>query len=80
MLRPEAIEVVRGEGELSHWSATVVERIFLGEKIEYRLRCGNTSLNLVRYNAGPRDLIDEGAVVRLRVIAGAASLLPKGSA
>ena len=77
VLRPEAIEVVRGEGELSHWSATVVERIFLGEKIEYRLRCGNASLNLVRYNAGPRDLIEEGAVVRLRVVSGAASLLPK---
>ena len=80
VLRPEAIEVVRGEGEPSHWNATVAERIFLGEKIEYRLRCGDAALNIVRYNAGPREVLAEGEVVRLRAVEGAASLLPKGSA
>ena len=48
--------------------ATVASRAFLGEKIEYQLRCGDTTLQAVRYNAGPGDVIAEGAAVRLRVV------------
>jgi len=78
VLRPEAIEVVR-EGA-GHWDAVVAERVFLGEKIEYRLRCGDAMLHIVRYNAGPGEAMDVGAAVRLRVVEGAASLLPKEDA
>jgi ABC-type Fe3+/spermidine/putrescine transport system ATPase subunit len=78
VLRPEAIEVVRAGG--GHWDAVITERVFLGEKIEYRLLCGETMLHIVRYNAGPAEVIDEGARVRLRVIEGAASVLPKEGA
>src|SRR5207244_646477 len=35
VLRPEAIEVVRDDAGPRHWTATIDERIFLGEKIEY---------------------------------------------
>jgi ABC-type Fe3+/spermidine/putrescine transport system ATPase subunit len=77
VLRPEAIEVVREGG---HWTAMVAERVFLGEKIEYWLRCGETMLHVVRYNAGPAAVLEEGAAVRLRVADGAASVLPKEQA
>ena len=76
VLRPEAIEVVRGDGAGAQWEATVVSRVFLGEKIEYRLRCGGESLHIVRYNAGLGEALSEGEVVRLRLAEGVASLLP----
>jgi iron(III) transport system ATP-binding protein len=79
VLRPESIEVA-AEGSPAHWTATVVERVFLGEKIEYTLRCGDTPLAMVRHNAGPGEALAEGATLRLRVIEAAASLLPKESA
>ncbi len=87
VLRPEAIEVVRGEGEIGHpptrvrharhWTAKVASRVFLGEKIEYRLDVAGTSILIVRYNAGPAETLAEGSTVGLRVIEGAASLLPR---
>jgi iron(III) transport system ATP-binding protein len=79
VLRPEAIEVAP-EGAPAHWTATVTERIFLGEKIEYTLRCGDATLAMVRYNAGPGALFSEGETLRLRVIESAASLLPREDA
>jgi iron(III) transport system ATP-binding protein len=80
VLRPEAIEVVRGDGAAGHWQATVVSRVFLGEKIEYRLRCDDESLHIVRYNAGPGEALSEGEVVRLRLAEGVATLLPRTGA
>ena len=74
VLRPEAVEVVADGG---HWTATVAERVFLGEKIEYQMRIGETMLGMVRYNAGPGEVLEEGATLRLRVVEGAASLLPR---
>ena len=79
VLRPEALEVVRGEGA-RHWTAKVTSRVFLGEKIEYRLDVAGTSLLVVRYNAGPAETLEEGSTVGLRVIEDAASLLPKEDA
>ena len=79
VLRPEAI-VVAAEGAPAHWTATVAERVFLGEKIEYTLRCGEATLNIVRYNAGPGQVLPEGATLRLHVIEAAASLLPREEA
>jgi hypothetical protein len=77
VLRPEAIEVVRGESAAAHWRAVVVSRVFLGEKIEYRMRCGGEVLHIVRYNAGPAAVLPEGEAVGLRLAEDAASLLPK---
>ena len=75
VLRPEAIEVVANGG---HWTAIVAERVFLGEKIEYVLRVGDATLGMVRYNAGPGEVLEEGATLRLRAVESAASLLPRG--
>jgi iron(III) transport system ATP-binding protein len=77
VLRPEAVEVVRGEAEGdATLRATVVARTFLGEKIEYVLSCGDARLQIVRYNAGPGEVIPEGATVGVRVVAEAVALLP----
>ena len=80
VLRPEAIEVVRGADAASGWRASVLSRVFLGEKIEYRLRCGDEVLHIVRYNAGPGEVLSEGEAVGLRLAQGVASLLPKAGA
>jgi iron(III) transport system ATP-binding protein len=77
IVRPEALDVMEGEGT-PLWTATVVSRTFLGEKIEYVLRCGDTLLQMARYNAGPGQLMNEGAAVRLRLAEGAVALLPAG--
>ncbi len=77
VVRPEALEVVRGAAEAHHWRATVAERVFLGEKIEYRMEAGGVSLTVLRYNAGPREAIAVGTQVGLRVIDGTASVLRK---
>ena len=78
VVRPEGIELVRGE--LGHPPARVRRAVFLGEKIEYHLDVAGTSILAVRYNAGPADAIEEGAMVGVRVIEDAASLLPKEGA
>ena len=44
-------------------TATVTSRTFLGEKIEYLLRCADETLQVVRYDAGPGEIIAEGANV-----------------
>ena len=80
VLRPEAIEVVRGEGGPRHWQATVAERVFLGEKIEYRVEMAGTALTLVRYNAGASEALAPGTQVGLRVLDGTASVLRKEGA
>jgi len=65
VLRPEAVAVARdGEGSLR---AKVVSRTFLGEKVEYIFDCAGTPLSSVRYNAGPKDIVLEGAEVSLSI-------------
>jgi iron(III) transport system ATP-binding protein len=77
VLRPEAIEIVRnGGGTLA---ATVMSRTFLGEKIEYVLRCADTTLQAVRYNARPGDIAANGATVWLRVAEDAVTVLPESA-
>jgi ABC-type Fe3+/spermidine/putrescine transport system ATPase subunit len=76
IVRPEAIDVVRDEKtgpELL--PATIVSRTFLGEKIEYSVRCEGETLQIVRYNEGPDALIAEGATVLLRFAADAVTVL-----
>jgi iron(III) transport system ATP-binding protein len=78
VVRPEAIEIARTDaGPLQ---ATVESRMFLGEKIEYLLRCGGELLQTVRYNAGPGGILADGATVSLRFAEEALTVLPSGAA
>jgi iron(III) transport system ATP-binding protein len=75
ILRPEAVEVVRDDaGPLR---ATIVSRSFLGEKIEYWVRCAGETLQVVRYNAGPGEIIPDGATISLRCAEDALTVLPE---
>jgi len=75
IVRPEAVEVVRGdEGPLR---ATIVSRSFLGEKIEYAVRCAGETLQVVRYNAGPGEIIPDGTTISLRFAEDAVTVLPE---
>ena len=77
MLRPEAIELLHDGRETTSLQATVASRTFLGEKTEYLLQCGGQILQAVRYNAGPRDVIPDGATVSLRLAEDAMTVLPR---
>ena len=78
VVRPEAIEL---SGVMSGRPvATVEARMFLGEKIEYLLRCGSEQLQSVRYNAGPGEILADGATVSLRFAEDALTVLPPGKA
>jgi ABC-type Fe3+/spermidine/putrescine transport system ATPase subunit len=73
IVRPEAVEIFRSDaGPLG---ATIVSRTFLGEKIEYVVRCEGEMLQVVRYNAGSGDLIPEGEAVSLRFAPDAVTIL-----
>ena len=74
VIRPEAIGLARDAGDGPR--ATVVAHSFLGEKIEYELRCGEASLTAVRYNAGPGEVMQDGASVALRLVEEALALIP----
>ena len=78
ILRPEAIEIVRGDAGAPR--ATIVSRTFLGEKIEYSVRCEGEMLQVVRYSAGPGDLIPEGASVCLHFAADTVTVLAQPAA
>jgi iron(III) transport system ATP-binding protein len=78
VLRPEAIAIA-ANGETASLRAKVLSRTFLGEKIEYLLEVGGTTLQSVRYNAGPRDVAAEGAEVALSIAADGLGVL-QGSA
>jgi iron(III) transport system ATP-binding protein len=78
VVRPEAISIVPAQAGTAQ--ATIVSRMFLGEKIEYLLRCGDETLQAVRYNAGPAEVLPEGAAVSLHFAEDALTVLPKGAA
>ena len=63
VVRPEAIAIAAASAGAGALTATVTSRTFLGEKIEYLLRCADETLQVVRYDAGPGDIIAEGATV-----------------
>jgi len=75
MVRPEALAIAR-DGEATALRATVVSCTFLGEKVEYLLRCAGETLHSVRYNAGPAELVPEGVEVGLRMAEDAVNVLP----
>jgi ABC-type Fe3+/spermidine/putrescine transport system ATPase subunit len=79
LLRPEAILLERRSGE-SGIIARVTARTFLGEKIEYELQCAGETLQVARYNAGARDLFEEGDDVALGFVDDAVIVLREGTA
>ncbi len=65
VLRPEAIALRPVEEAQSLPHGTVAGRMFLGEKVEYLVRCGESSLQVVSYDARPGELFGEGEAVAL---------------
>jgi ABC-type Fe3+/spermidine/putrescine transport system ATPase subunit len=63
-LRPEAIGIEQTSvpGALP---ATVLSSVFLGDKVEYLVRCGDATLQVARYNAGPTIPFVTGSAVTL---------------
>jgi len=80
VVRPESIAIAPAASGSGALTATVTSRTFLGEKIEYLLRCGNETLQVVRYDGGPGDTMAEGATVGVRFAEGAATVLPETGA
>jgi len=80
VVRPEAVAIAAGSGTAESLQATVVARTFLGEKIEYLLRCAGQTLQVVRYDAGPGEVIGEGATVHVGFAADAVTVLPEAAA
>jgi iron(III) transport system ATP-binding protein len=77
LLRPEAIEIdVVAGGTIS---GTIASHTFLGEKIEYVVRCGDEHLQVIRYNAGPGKVIANGTTVSLKPASNAATVIPMTS-
>jgi ABC-type Fe3+/spermidine/putrescine transport system ATPase subunit len=74
LLRPEAISI-DGKAAAGPIDGTVVSHAFLGEKIEYIVRCGDAMLQVIRYNAGPGGIVADGTAVSLHPACDAASLL-----
>ena len=72
VVRPEAIAIDRGGG----LPARVTSRTFLGEKVEYGLRCADTDLQAIRAT-GLDDTIRVGDDVALRFADEALIALPE---
>ena len=80
VVRPEAIAIAAAAPATGPLQATVTSRTFLGEKIEYLLRCADETLQVVRYDASPGEIIAEGANVTVRFADGAVTVLPEAAA
>ena len=74
-LRPEALEMAREDENAM--TATVISSTFLGDKIEYVVRCDGHTLQISRYNAGPALPLAEGTRVSLSFGDEAAVVLPQ---
>lgn len=61
VLRPEAVTLAPAAGAQAQ--GKVAGRMFLGEKVEYVVACGDAQLQVVRYDARPGELLEEGAAV-----------------
>ena len=73
VLRPEAIVIDKSDG----LPACVTSRTFLGEKVEYGLRCADTDLQAIRPSGGADDTIAVGDAVALRFSDEALVALPE---
>ena len=76
VLRPEALQIVRADDTDAALQGVVTARTFLGEKVEYRVLCGEVPLQVVRHNSGPGDLVPPGLTIGLAIAADAAAILP----
>jgi iron(III) transport system ATP-binding protein len=76
VVRPESIEIHRDGGPKGALSASVISCTFLGEKTEYLLRCADTELQALQYNASPGDAAPIGGTVSLRFAESAVTVLP----
>jgi ABC-type Fe3+/spermidine/putrescine transport system ATPase subunit len=74
VLRPEAIAISRGSDGLP---ARVTMRTFLGDKVEYRLRCSDTELQAIRHSSGADNAIGVGDDVALQFADEALVALPE---
>ena len=74
VLRPEAIAISRRSDGLP---ARVTMRTFLGEKVEYRLRCADVELQAIRHSSGADDTISVGDQVSLHFADEALVALPE---
>jgi ABC-type Fe3+/spermidine/putrescine transport system ATPase subunit len=80
VVRPESISIAPLAPGSAALTATVASRAFLGEKIEYLVRCADETLQVVRYDAGPGDVMAEGSTVAVRFAEGAVTVLPEAVA
>lgn len=75
MLRPEAVELVPAGVAGAPLRGTVASHTFLGEKVEYVVRCGDASLQAVHYSGGPGEVVPSGAAVGLRFVESAVTVV-----
>ncbi len=75
MVRPEAVAIVAADAA-DALPATVAGCTFLGEKTEYELAVGGTTLQALRYNADPAAALSVGAAVGVRLSRDALTVLP----
>ncbi|MEO8143843.1 MAG: ABC transporter ATP-binding protein [Betaproteobacteria bacterium] len=73
VLRPEAMRLARGSDGIA---ASVLSRAFLGDKIDYLVRCGGETLHVAHQNAGAGAAFAGGEAVALRLPEGEIALLP----
>jgi iron(III) transport system ATP-binding protein len=78
LLRPETIALDRNAAA-GPIAGTVASHAFLGEKIEYVVRCGDILVQVVSYSAGPGEVLADGTAVSLRPADNAAALLAGAS-
>jgi ABC-type Fe3+/spermidine/putrescine transport system ATPase subunit len=75
LVRPEGISIGRVDDATPALTASIVSRTFLGEKVEYVLRCQDEMLQAVR---GGSDFgFAAGAVVKLHIDTTALAVLPR---
>jgi ABC-type Fe3+/spermidine/putrescine transport system ATPase subunit len=76
VVRPEVVEVGPEDSGLGI-PATIVSRMFLGEKAEYQIRVGTDVLQVTCYNPVQRGIFPPGRRVMLRFPTEGIQLLPE---
>jgi iron(III) transport system ATP-binding protein len=70
VLRPEAVDLrpaATSTPDSGALAGTIVSRTFLGEKVEYQVRVGETFLQVTRYGAGAPGAFEPGQAVTLHL-------------
>jgi len=76
VLRPEAVSLFAGDRGIA---ASVLARTFLGDKIEYIVRCGTETLHVTQQNAGAGASFGEGQTVSVHLPADDIAILEPDS-